>query len=399
MTRVCLRRHRTDANALSTTALGLNGLCKFVAAVLCTLVVGCGGPPQPNHASLEQDQGRTADEEQSDADQVPESGLDQSGQATKSQAVIDGSEERPKESDALLEPLRKDPRQATAHIDRIAFERMLSGDVELPIIHTTYASADYVEILRCAAGYEFTLADGRRLDSLTGANEADTRDLRKWAWTEAKGDPTFCRIVSLASSNSQTPDTAAIPGSYIYAINPCVHNHYAPTEELDNCSYQISISSPVDVTHGIETEVRDLLELYLKAESTTAGILAQVRYAAEKIVRNRDLCERGALVEQRSANLWNGIVQLAGLGINAALSAVAPGFLFSVSSKILHARDLALSLFGRGAREPPSCSQLSELFTEAGSLSEKLEEAMDKQQQAAQNLSGFISSLDLETDW
>lgn len=387
--------HRNPVSSPSRNRVQSASRCALLimTQALTALLLACGGPPpQPAKSSGgPAERGLDQADQERDQSALPtseEGGARNSGEGLQGSNGVDSDT-----SFRLLEPEKLDPTEANALIDRVEVQKSADGSFEIPVVHTLLTTAHYVEILRCRADYRFTLPDGRPMENLTLTNDSNAREQKKWAWHEAKGDPTFCRIVSLEAANSLTFDAAAQPGLYVYAINPCVQQIYVSGDRDDSCSYRISLSRAVEVKHGLASEARDRLQNYMAAESTTAGVLAQMRYNAEKIVRNRALCEKGMAVEQRSARLWNGLIELASFGISAAVSAAAPGLLVAIPGKALDISRLALSLFGKTAQEPPSCSALSQLFAEASALAEQLDGALADQSSAADELSGFLSQM------
>lgn len=388
-----------DQHAVNSSSLKVRAHPAFgrplliITQALAALLLSCGGPPLP--PAPPPSEGQESESSPTTPARSP------SAQPTADKRGTRDSGDSQKESDRdhtdtsfeLLEPEKLDPTEAYALIDQVVLEKSFDGSYEIPVIQSRLTTAHYVEILRCRADYQFTLPDGRPLESLIWTMDSSARDALKWAWNEAKGDPTFCRVVSLEAANSQTFDAAAQPGRYIYAINPCLQMIYVSEDAEESCSYRISLSHPIEVQHGLASEAHDRLQRYLAAESMTAGVLAQMRYNAEKLVRNRALCERAAAVEQRSTRLWNGLVELASFGISAAVSASAPGLLGVLPGKAFNINSLALSLFGKTAPEVPNCSALSQLFVEARALAEQLDAALGEQQLAADGLSELLSHM------
>ena len=304
------------------------------------------------------------------------------------------------EENLLLAPAYKDPDRAEVSIVQTRVVASTAWGVEVPILKVQKSSADYVEVLRCKSSHQITLPDGSPLqEALAYAQEeAASSELLRWAWTEASGNAHACRMVSRRFSGAAFQDLASPAGSHYYVLNPCVTETFLAPEKKFNCSFKLQISAPVRVIKSTKDLLREALSVHLQAQAEATGLLAKLQYTAERIAINRELCEKGQIVEERSANLWNGMVQLAAIGLTSVVGSSLSAIPLASGLPATNIAKLAVSLFGTVPKLPASCKNLETDFSKGKQFAADYELALEEVEQSATELRSRLEATKQQTE-
>ncbi len=219
-----------------------------------------------------------------------------------------------------------DPTTASASIAPVVTlypsDILTDQNIVFPSLAVTKVTADFIELIRCAASYEMqTLAGESLRNSSTNFSYTD----REYAWSEALGDNHNCKIVAEYVSSPTYSDIAASSGSFYYIANPCVTAARSTTGQ-EACSYNFSFSNTVlnyDNTFmdSLSTQATQLAQdqCVLTAATDQVGLLAKELELAIAA------CQEYFAWNENNKAIWSGLIMLGANLAGAAVGGVVMG--------------------------------------------------------------------------
>jgi len=217
----------------------------------------------------------------------------------------------------------KDPNAAAGTINQTigmqSSDILQNANILFPAITFTKTTADFFQVIRCAASYDVVTLQGTSIRN--GGNTKFTMDDLKWAWGQALNDSKNCKIVGQYVTNSPYVDLPAPSGAFYYVANPCVAISDSSTGQ-EGCSYQLSFTKPtIDYENTFIDNLRDLATQYETAQGVLSADLDDLRITAKKFEVALDLCEEYFAFTETEKSLKRGLIAL---GLNL-VGAVAGG--------------------------------------------------------------------------
>ncbi len=208
-----------------------------------------------------------------------------------------------------------DPSTAAAKID--AKIKMSPADVMtdpnmlFPTMALSLTTADYVQILRCAASFQLKTLSGLTISPVddTPAPVSSPAD-RKWAWSAARNDSHNCKIVAEYLPGPIYADIAASSGSFYYIANPCIKAEKSTTGQ-DACSYDLSYSDRVySFVNGFNEVVLDKAIELSKANAHLLSLVDDLRISSKLLELRLDACESRYAFNETEKALKRGFIML-----------------------------------------------------------------------------------------
>ncbi len=196
----------------------------------------------------------------------------------------------------------------------IAPSVMIKG-IDVPRISIKKDGADYVQILRCAAGYRFLTAMGQTLGEITPGYSA--RDDFRSAWDLALSRSTDCKMVAEYVLSNEYPDLAADSGDYYYVLNPCLDKTHTPSKRSE-CSYHLAVSSVFSYESQILKAYSEKTKALMKAQGELDALFGEFYFIVETFKSHLKACEDLLAQDRKMLSFKKGLLQL---GLYAGLSA------------------------------------------------------------------------------
>ena len=222
----------------------------------------------------------------------------------------------------------QNPSRATAKITKISTEEShVVRNVNVPKIDIDLEDSDYVEILRCAASYNFVDNMGQdvfELDDSKGSLRS-----KKESWTTALNDYLYCKIINNKISSESAQDMSCPTGRFYYIINPCIEKINSTTGQ-DDCSYNISKSETIEYQEAIRQQLRDQaielskVEQKLYEKTNDAAVLATLLNIKLKA------CEDQIATESALKSFYAGTAHFAAFALLFVTVGVTSGPVYAV---------------------------------------------------------------------
>ncbi len=194
-------------------------------------------------------------------------------------------------------------------------------NIVFPKVTIKKTTADYVQLLRCAASYSMLTLQGTNIQNNLAKLSANDK---KWGWSQAINDSKNCQIVSEYLTPPTYVDMPAPSGSFYYVANPCVDAAHSTTG-LDGCSYALSFTKPLlDYQNSFIDKIRNLSQQYAAAQSQLYADLDDVRVTAKLFELRLNLCDEYFAFTETEKSLQRGLIML-GLNILGAMVAAPIG--------------------------------------------------------------------------
>jgi hypothetical protein len=228
-------------------------------------------------------------------------------------------------SDATSTPTVKDPQTASGRVDAkitMTVSDLISDtEVVFPTLKLTKTTADYFQVLRCAASYDMQTLQGESVRKTKSTLSAD--DL-KWAWSQAVNDSHNCKIVAEYIISPTYLDMPAPSGNFYYIANPCISAANSTTGQ-DGCSFNLSFTDlMLDYENAFMDKMRDkAIELALN-QSVLNSHLDEVGIVARKLETRLHLCEEFYAFKETEKAIRRGLIML-GLNIAGAIVGAVVG--------------------------------------------------------------------------
>ena len=114
-------------------------------------------------------------------------------------------------------------------------------------------NSDFLQILRCNAGYEMKTLQGQKVSELDMKAPNVLVDI-EWAWALALGDNRNCKLASTYANGNSFADYTAESGKYYYILNPCVSSKRSLSRR-EECSFQIQTTNKFSYTAELRNEI------------------------------------------------------------------------------------------------------------------------------------------------
>ena len=235
-------------------------------------------------------------------------------------------------------PLYLNPAEAAITIQKDVQQApsLLFDGLKVPTLSINFQNADYVQILRCAASFQFKTQDGTLVEN-TLINPSNQNTLQ-WAWTLAWNQHNACEVVTNMSPAISYPDIAAPTGRFYYILNPCISKIHSVTN-LDACSYLVQVTRTFSYTNVFQAEVQRKAVDLSNALSSLTAFMSQVNILAKNLSISITDCENFVAQRDRMQKLRAGFSELA-----IFVGIVVIGFAFGGGIMFLFYADMAAML-------------------------------------------------------
>jgi hypothetical protein len=172
----------------------------------------------------------------------------------------------------------------------------------VPKIEIRFQDTSYVQILRCDKDYRDFFQ--KQLDL-------------KWAWRNALGNPSFCRIISMKTQDLFFEDFSAKKGSFFYILNPCLTPDQSKNRQ-DECSFDLKLTETITFEFDLSQAIEAKSLLLLEIESQYQDLLDQLRFLTFQFLDQKDLCDQTWTQSQADHNrdkLLTSVGTLAGAAL------------------------------------------------------------------------------------
>lgn len=213
-------------------------------------------------------------------------------------------------TDSTTTPMYLDPSRAAVVVQKEVKQgpSVLFDGITVPTISLAFQKADYVQILRCSASFEFKTQDGKLVENVS-QTESNQSEL-KWAWIMAWNQKNACEIVTEMSPSITYPDIAAPTGRFYYILNPCISKTHS-TENRDSCSYLTQVTNAFSYTNVFQEEMRRKAIDLSNGESSLRALMDQVQIISGSLSTAIINCESYWAKHDTLQNLRSGLTQLA----------------------------------------------------------------------------------------
>lgn len=275
---------------------------------------------------------------------------------------------------------------ATVRIDIVSQPTVRAASegstLKVPKVGITLNQADFVQVLRCRTGYTLRTPMGEVAKDLSPTDPSRTEKSR-YAWANAFGSPLDCSLVGSQLAAEVITDLAAKTGDFYYVFNPCVIPERSKDSSLKGdklCSYQLVFSQSLVYENNLSAEFLAKAEQLATAESKFAAHFSRLRFLASEMKMEQEACEARAAVDAARRRFTQGLVNLVGMGIQAATGAVISGPI----AQILGVQSVleAANKFLYGSRtteyDVPDCPVVKEFENQFASTYAGTNEAINK---------------------
>lgn len=227
----------------------------------------------------------------------------------KSNALSSSSLNSDVTTDSTTTPLYFDPSRAAVSIQKEVKQTptILFDGIVVPTISLSLQQADYVQILRCSASFEFKTQGGKLVENVS--QSPSNQGELKWAWITAWNQKDSCEIVTEMSPSVTYPDIAAPTGRFYYILNPCISKIHS-TENRDACSYLTQVTSVFSYTNVFQAEMRQKAIDLSNVESSLRAFMAQVQIISGTLSTAIIDCENYWAQHDTLQNLRSGLAEL-----------------------------------------------------------------------------------------
>ena len=226
-------------------------------------------------------------------------------------------------TDSTTMPMYLDPSRAAVVVQKEVKKApsVIFDGITVPTISLAFQKADYVQILRCSASFEFKTQDGKLVENVsqTASNQSEL----KWAWIMAWNQKNSCEIVTEMTPSITYPDIAAPTGRFYYILNPCISKIHS-TENRDSCSYLTQVTSSFSYTNVFQEEMRRKAIDLSNGESSLRALMDQVQIISGTLSTAIINCENYWAQHDALQSLRSGLSELA-IFVGLAVIGIALG--------------------------------------------------------------------------
>ena len=203
-------------------------------------------------------------------------------------------------------------------------DSVIIAGYKVPTLKFDLKDADFVQVIRCAASYDFRTPDGRTLRDVQG--QRNFRDLRG-AWFLAIADSLNCKIIGERVITNPMPDLTSPTGSFYYVANPCIDKESSKSYKTD-CSYDLKKSASFSYTNTQQDNVlKKIIEINgIQAELN--GYLITERLLIARLANAINACENLLAQDQSLNSFKRGLMQMgfliAGFVVGGVIGSFTP---------------------------------------------------------------------------
>ena len=206
--------------------------------------------------------------------------------------------------------LRLDPRSVTVSLaEKVHLAAAgVVEDLKVPTIEIDKGQADFIKILRCAAGYQLMDVTGTPLDKVIGkkARYESGRD----AWALAISDYRRCNLIGEQIWSPSYKDIAAKSGNFFYVINPCITKKNSASKKQE-CSFNLTTTRNIKFKNPLEERLRKNLENLARATNKIERLTGELVKLARLLETRVEACEDYVARNNANKAFARGLTQMA----------------------------------------------------------------------------------------
>lgn len=232
--------------------------------------------------------------------------------------ILDEDEEHLDDDSALnlntpeVDESVRDPKKIHAKITELSLVNPQMHEDEgtehkAPKLVIDRGNSDYVKIMRCDKSHIMRSATGERISELE--DRYDAFEHRKDGWFIAIASYRACKLVAERMSQGEYIDIAAKTGHFYYVLNPCVRKANSLSKR-DACSFDFSISEPIEYTNTFLEESLDLAIEVSEITNKLNAAMDEVSLLASLFQARLRACENDVARNNALNGFYRGMISL-----------------------------------------------------------------------------------------